>query len=114
MRNYLLFFFSLIPTFFISQRNLSEADVSHYTSMLKAAEGTYQIQMINTRKEPVFPINIIDKIENIRHQTEEKYFLYEKNIKIIILPKKVINEQDFVKLDKVVHIYNKIVINDEF
>ena len=104
MRNYLLLFFSLIPTFFISQRNLSEADVSYYTSMLKVAEGTYQIQMINTRKEPILPINIIDKIENIRHQTDIKYLNLNSETRIKVLSKELIENPTFNNIKKVIYL----------
>ena len=106
MKKYLLVFFSLIPTLFLSQSNLSNEDVTYYISKLKAAEGTYQIQMISSRKEPAIPITIIDKIENIRHQYIDKYIYLNSTTRIKVLSRESIEKSTFKihNIDKVIYL----------
>ena len=72
--------------------------------MFKEAHGTYQIQMINTRKMPAIPISLISEIEEKRHQNEVRYFNFKDNIKIKILPKDVIKSTTFEPIERIVHL----------
>jgi hypothetical protein len=72
--------------------------------MFKVAQGTYQIQMINTREMPAIPISLISEIEEQRHQSEVKYFNFKENIKIKILPKDVIESSTFEPIQRIVHL----------
>ena len=92
-----------LPILTLSQRVLSKSQVDQFTSMLQDAQGTYQIQMIGTRKMPAIPISLISDIEKLRHQSEVKYLFLDENIKIMILPKDVIENSQFVQIEKIIH-----------
>ena len=93
-----------LPILSLSQSVLSKSKVDQYTTMFKKAQGTYQIQMINTRKMPVIPLSLISKIEKKRHQSEDRYFNFKENIKIKILPKDVIESTTFEPIERIVHL----------
>ena len=70
-------------------------------------EGTYQLQIINSRKEVIFPINLLDAIEEKRSENDTVLFEVNDIARFIILPKKIINNPGFKKLSPfVVHINN--------
>jgi len=75
--------------------------------MLNKAEGTYQIQMVDTRSLPSIPISLIKTIEEKRDETKLVYFFYKKNIRIKILPKKTILNKEFIPIDRIKHISSK-------
>lgn len=87
-----------------SQNSLSKSQVDQYATMFMEAQGTYQIQMINTRKMPAIPISLISQIEKKRHQSEVRYFNFKENIKIKILPKDVIESTTFEPIERIVHL----------
>lgn len=91
----------VVSTGAFGQNNLTEEEVSTYTTMLNKAEGTYQIQMIDTRNSPTFPISLIQEIENRRLEDEVVYYNYKPNIRIKILPKNIINQPNFILVDRI-------------
>ena len=104
MKRYSLLFILFVPLLSFSQSSLLKSQVDQYTTMFKEAQGTYQIQMINTKKMPAIPIRLISDIEKQRHQSEVKYLFLDENIKIMILPKDVIENSEFVQIEKIIHL----------
>lgn len=94
----------LYSTNIFCQENLSKEEVKKYTEMVKVAEGTYQIQMIDTRSLPSIPLSLIQTIEDKRGETKVVYYQFKPNIRIKILPKQMINEKGFVLIDRINHI----------
>lgn len=113
MKNFKISFFVFIAlgllysTNIFCQESLSKEDVQKYTEMVRVAEGTYQIQMIDTRSLPSIPLSLIQIIENKREETEVVYYQYKSNIRIKILPKQMINKKGFVLIDRINHISSK-------
>jgi len=50
------------------------------------ALGTFQLEIIKSRKLPQIDISIIDEIETQRHATQIIYISYSENIRIKVLP----------------------------
>lgn len=88
----------------VSQTILTEKETIELNTLLKDIDGTYQIQMIDTRALPQVHISIATKIEEKRHETEYQYFDYNESTRVMILPKDLINSSDFKKIEKIKHI----------
>ena len=63
---------------------------------IKKAEGTYTVQMINTRDLPLLPYNIDQIVEENRDAEKVVYKSLSKYVRIKILPKSEITKKDFV------------------
>ena len=94
----------LCSTSLFAQENLTKEEVSTYTSMLKKAEGTYQIQMIDTRELPAIPISLIKTIEEKRKNNETVYFHYKTNIRIKVLSRQEIKNKKLTTDEKIIYI----------
>jgi hypothetical protein len=99
------FFLGLIFTFFyslnsFSQQGLSKEEVSKYVKMTNDAEGTYQIQLIDTRAKPTTQLSIINSIENKRENDKVAYFYVNSFTRVKVLSKKEINSTTFKPLER--------------
>lgn len=79
-------FFLLIPVFGISQEKPQNKQVT-IEEKLKKYEGTFQIQVSDSRLKPSIPYNIDELIENNRSQNEVKYVQLGTQVRLMILPK---------------------------
>lgn len=70
-------------------------------------EGTFQIQMIDTRSLPTFHISLYDKIEELRHESETTYYNVNANMRLKILPTLVIENEVFTPVERIVYISSK-------
>ncbi|MBW8049528.1 MAG: hypothetical protein FVQ77_04165 [Cytophagales bacterium] len=70
----------------------------------KELEGTWQIQVINSRKMPAIPIQVVETIEQRRLDNDTSYYYLDPDIRIMILPRKVISNKNFQKLEKITYI----------
>jgi hypothetical protein len=75
----------------------------------KKLEGTYQIQVINSRELYVFPLQYLDTIVSKRDQNNVVYFSYpgQPQFRIKILPQSVISSPGFVKVKKSEYVHQK-------
>jgi hypothetical protein len=64
-------------------------------------EGTYQVQIVNSREKPTIPLTIMDSIQIKRQQNETIYFWLKKNVRVMVPPYSVINKQGFSPLERV-------------
>jgi hypothetical protein len=92
----------LAASFLLALNAKAQQEQSPETKRLLALqnklEGTYQVQIVNLRKEIAFPLNILDEIESRRSQTETVTYWLQDHIRIIILPGNVIDKPGFRKL----------------
>jgi len=92
-----LFFFSGLcgisaqNTELIKQQNIS-------------AEGTYQLQVINSRNQPFIPANINELVAEKRNATEVVYVQLGSEVRLKILPLSEINKPGFIPLEKIIHV----------
>lgn len=86
------------------QEGLTKEEVKKYTKMMSVADGTYQIQMIDTRSLPSIPLELIKTIEEKRHDIKTIYFYYKPDIRIKILSRKEIENKKLEKDEKIIYI----------
>jgi len=63
-------------------------------------EGTFQIQVIDSREKVAFPLSALDSIENKRQQNQTIYFWLKNNIRVMVPPYTTINKKGFVPLER--------------
>lgn len=70
-----------------------------------AFDGTYQLEIINTRYMPVLPGNLMNIIRDNRHETNTVYVQINNMLRVKILPKSEINSPGFQPLkEKYIHV----------
>ena len=85
-----------------SQSSLSEEEATAYAKRFNQAGGTYQIQIIDSRECPTIEVSLIDEIDNARKQDDVAYVYIKENIRIKVLPLSVINDENFVAVERIV------------
>ncbi len=68
------------------------------------AEGTWQIQVINSRNQPFIPGNIDQMIAENRHASETVYVQLGSEVRLKILSLSEINRPQFIPLEKIIFI----------
>lgn len=69
--------------------------------LLAKNEGTYQVQIIDSRELPTIPLTLMDSIEAKRDEQEIKYVWLKSNVRVKILSKKEISNPSFQPLERV-------------
>jgi len=64
-------------------------------------EGTWQIQMMGTRKKPAIPITICKKITEERLKSKVHYIQINPLMRIMVLPKTTINSPHFTPIPRI-------------
>jgi len=67
-------------------------------------EGTYQLQIIDSREKPTLPLTIMDSIETKRQQNTTIYFWLKTNVRVMVPAYSVINKQGFTPLESIKYI----------
>ena len=81
-----------------------KAETNRLMSLLNKLEGTYQIQVIDSREQPTIPLTLMETIELNRHTTEVKYIWLKSNMRVKILSKNEINTSSFIGIPRVINI----------
>lgn len=103
-----LFFMALTINAQTNKQDKITPERKQQISMLnKQFEGTYQIQMVDSRKQPAVPYDLIERVNAVRKQNEETFFYLDKNVRVRVLPKSVIERPGFVGVDKIAHVSSK-------
>lgn len=89
-----------------SQSNLTSDSTNRTVNLLHQLEGTYQLQIINSRELPTISSDMLDKIQAKRHQTDTIYFSVKHNFKVMILPYSTIEKKDFTAIKRVAYFSN--------
>lgn len=87
-----------------SQQKFSKEEISEIHQLNKKFEGTYQVQVVNSRNQVALPFDLIKTIEKERKQSQEVFYKIDDNIRIRILPRNTINNRGFAKLEKLKYI----------
>jgi len=85
----------------VSDENNKTAEKLSLDQLSKKLEGTWQIQVINSRKRPAISIQVVETIEQRRLDNDTSYYYLDPDIRIMILPRKVISNKNFQKLEKI-------------
>lgn len=81
-----------------------KAETNRLMDLLVKLEGTYQIQVVDSREQPTIPLILMETIEAKRHQTDVKYIWLKENMRVKILSKNEISSSSFVGLPRVTNI----------
>ncbi|MGZ3901993.1 MAG: hypothetical protein ACXVDC_16825 [Bacteroidia bacterium] len=76
-------------------------------TLFNKLEGTYQVQVLNSRDKTEIPLYIMDSIEVKRHVSDVVYFPLKNNVRVMVLPYNVINKKGFVPLERVTNIFTE-------
>ena len=86
------------------QEATRKAETKRLMDLLSKLEGTYQIQVIDSREQPTIPLTLMEIIELNRHATEVKYIWLKSNMRVKILSKNEINTSSFIGIPRVINI----------
>lgn len=82
----------------------SKAETNRMMDLLNKLEGTYQVQIIDSRELPAIPLSLMDTIVAKRDQETTQYVWLKSNIRVKILSKKEITSPSFKGVARVEYI----------
>lgn len=85
----------------------SKEESKRLMSLFNQLEGTYQVQVLNSRDKTEIPLYIMDSIQMKRHKTEVVYFPIKNNVRVMVLPYSVINKKGFTGSERTANIYTE-------
>lgn len=89
-----------------SQTNLPADATNRMVNLLNKLEGTYQLQIIDSRELPSISLDLLDKIQAKRHQTDTICLAIKPNFKVMILPYVTIEKKDFTAIKRIAYVSN--------
>ncbi len=105
----------LIPIFLLllafparTQSNNPADENARLLALSKKLEGTYQLQIINSREAGEIPLQYMDTIVAKRSKMDTVYYYYpdKPELRLMILPQSVIEKNDFIKPVRIIHVLN--------
>ncbi len=69
-----------------------------------AVEGTYQIQVVNSRDQPYIPTNLKQLVLENRDAKDVKYVTLGTEVRLMILPLSEITKPDFKPIKMIAHV----------
>jgi VanZ family protein len=78
-----------------------KAETNRMMDLLNKLEGTYQVQIIDSRELPAIPLSLMDTIIAKRDQEITKYVWLKNNIRVKILSVKEITSPSFKGVTRV-------------
>jgi hypothetical protein len=86
--------------------NDPQTESARLTELSKKLEGTYQLQIINSREAGEIPLQYMDTIVAKRLPLDTAYFIYpnKNQMRLMILPESVISQPGFKKLVRIIHV----------
>jgi hypothetical protein len=91
-------------TISFAQANLTAEQVTELTELKHQVDGTFQIQMIDTRSKPAIPLTLFKEINDRRHLTDIVYYQLNPKTRIKILPESTISDPNFLAPIYITHI----------
>ena len=79
-------------------------ETNRLMNLLNKNEGTYQVQIIDSRELAAIPLSLMDTIEAKRDQNNITYTWLKNNIRVKILPTAIISQPAFQALPRVINI----------
>lgn len=87
-----------------SQTDAGKAETDRLMKLLSKFEGTYQVQIIDSRELAAIPLSLMDTIEVKRDANSVKYVWLKSNVRVKILPTTEITAPNFKSLERVIYI----------
>lgn len=98
------FLFIVISAF--RQSSDPKVETARLMDLSKKLEGTYQLQIINSREAGEIPLSYMDTIVAKRLPIDTAYFIYpdKPQLRLMILPQSIIDQDNFIRLVRIVHV----------
>ena len=90
--------FAFLLAAIISNCSFSQDQPNNLIELAKEIDGTYQMQVVNSRQLPTIHLNYMEIIESKRHETDTVYHYFNDNLRVMILSKSVISDPKFIKI----------------
>jgi len=90
--------------FKLSAQQEVKTESQRLVNLLQKLDGTFQVQVLDSRDKTEIPLYIMDTIQAKRHSTNVVYFPLKNNVRVMILPLSVITKKDFKPLARVANI----------
>ena len=87
-----------------AQEIASKGESERLLSLFKKFEGTFQLQIIDSRDKTEMPLSLMDIVQAKRHATEVVYFQMKPNVRVMILPLSEINKKGFKPVERIANI----------
>jgi hypothetical protein len=87
-----------------ASNSAAQAETKRLTDLLHKLEGTYQVQIVNSREKTEFPLILLDTIVAKRQQTQVVYYQMKPNVRIKILPQNIIQSPGFTPLERMKYV----------
>lgn len=87
-----------------SQADLPKEKMQELMALNDQLEGTWQIQMVGTRAQPMIPFDLVKRVDAIRSENEVKYFYIDPKIRIKVLSFEQINSPGFIPVKRIISI----------
>lgn len=104
-----LIFRLIILSFFLFTKaigqNAEKKETERLTTLFHKLEGTFQVQVVNSRAKPEIPLWVADSVQVKRHQTQIIYLKLKPHIRVMILPFSVINQPNFKPVSTTANIF---------
>jgi len=105
MKSYVLFFMLFgLSTLSSAQADLSTEKVHELQELKSNLEGTYQIQMIDSRALPTIQLSLFEEIQNKRSQTNDTFIELSGNCRVFIPSHQEIESSTFKPLEYVTYL----------
>lgn len=89
--------FSIVIVLFFSINCFSQEEK-------QSIEGTYQVQVVNSRNQPNVPGNLEQIVREKRHNTEDLYITIGTDVRLFIPSEKTIRSKTFIPLKAIAHV----------
>ena len=105
-----MFFIGILSLLFVSRLSAqvnaadSQKESKRLMDLFQKLEGTYQVQVIDSRDKTEIPLSIMDTILAKRNISEVVYFPLRNNVRVMILPFSVINKNGFKPIERIANI----------
>lgn len=94
--------------FFFSFAALGQSRLQAKNSSKKAAKGTYQFIVTNSKSDVTFSEEILSEVEKNRLDNEVKFLQLGDQVKVKILPRSEINSPSFVPIkEEIIYLNEK-------
>ncbi len=106
-KQYLLFcsiMFLCLPKNYAQDMPKEKVETKRLTNLLNQLEGTYQVQIIDSREKLTFPLTMLDSVQIKRQQNQTTYIWLKSNVRVMVPAYSVINKQGFSPLERVKYI----------
>lgn len=88
----------------ISAQKDPKVESQRLVNLFQKLEGTYQIQIIDSRDKIEIPLTLMDSIQAKRNIQDIVFFPLKPNVRVMVLPFSTINANDFKRIERVVNI----------